>query len=91
MEAYGRTDLNSENPLKDNQDAEAKEKDEGGADAQGGTDGDKGLGDPVHSLSAELLSEILNLERAQADQNIMKDLNVVAHDDENQEVEQQQG
>lgn len=62
-------------------------QDEGAAEARGAEDGKKGSGEPVHSLSVELLKEIENLERVAAKENanFMKDLNVVANDEQNEE------
>ena len=60
MKAYGRTDLDEYNPLQ-NEENGAEQKDMGGSEAQGGSEGNKGKGDPIHSLSPELFEEIMNL------------------------------
>lgn len=56
--------MNSNNPLKNNEDqvdGQDQQQNGGEADARGATDGQKGSGNPVHSLSAELLKQIENL------------------------------
>ena len=53
LEAYGRTDLDDHNPIKNDENENAEQqKEQGGSEAQGGSDGNKGSGDPIHSLSA---------------------------------------